>query len=503
MKQHMNDVRIYSNGAPSSLEHAMISTDRDSSILKGLLPRFTGGFPVERRGIERVLPQDRTDTSLWHIVAVWWSANIGISTMSVGILGPAVFRLNFWESTVVIIVFNLLSLAPVAFFATLGPQFGLRQMVITRFSFGWIGTRIVCLLELLVMFGWDAIGLILSSQILFALTKAISYRLSILIFAFLGIIVPVLGYEVLHKFQSYAYIPSLISVIIVLIQLARNESFTTSDPINVNKTESLINFAAAIFGAGIGWASTGADYNVMRPVDTKQTQIYFVSYASLMLSMAPSEIVGAACGTAVFTSSRFADAYKHDNIGGLLSEILDSLGHIGKMLCFSLFLFASISSTILSKYSTGFVIQTLGNRALKVPRWVWTIVGSVIATGIALIGANNFTEALTNMLGIIGYWMSIYSCIVLEEHIIFRSRYGYELDDWNTPSRLPLGIAAGIASVFGITGAVLGMQQPWLTGPIAKHIGSTGADIGFGLSSLLTAITYPPVRYLEYQRMQS
>ncbi|OLL23511.1 Purine-cytosine permease fcyB [Neolecta irregularis DAH-3] len=495
MKQDMNDAQSYSIKTPKVLDQVEISKIRDKRVLNGLLPRFTSKPLVETRGIERVLPEDRTDTSLWHIVAVWWSANIGISTMSVGILGPAVFRLSLRQtySRLTFKVFGnrLHSIFRNACSTDTPCLLTISALVLNLGSVKWLlhvsvldGSERESYVYWNFLFGWDSIGLILSSQILFAMTKAISYRLSILIFAFLGLIVPVLGYEVLHKFQSYAYIPSLISVIIVLVQLGRNGSFTVSAPMNLNKTEAVLNFSAAIFGGGIGWASTGADYNVMRPADTKRTQIYFVSYASLMLSMAPSEVVGAACGTTIFANSRYADAYQSDNIGGLLSEVLESLGHTGKMLCFAMFLFASISSTILSKYSTGFVIQTLGNRALMVPRWVWTIVGSVIATGIALVGAKHFSEALTNMLGIIGYWMSIYTCIVLEEHIIFRSRYGYKLDDWNTPSRLPVGIAAGAASIFGITGAVLGMQQPWFTGAIAKLIGSTGGDIGFGISAL-------------------
>ncbi|OLL23524.1 Purine-cytosine permease fcyB [Neolecta irregularis DAH-3] len=107
-----------------------------------------------------------------------------------------------------------------------------------------------------------------------------------------------------------------------------------------------------------------------------------------------------------------------------------------------------------------------------------------MVTGIALVGAQHFNDALTNMLGLIAYWTSIYTCIVLEEHLIFRSRYGYQLDDWNTPSRLPVGIAAGVSSIVGVIGAVLGMQQPWFTGPIAKLIGSPGGDIGFELSAV-------------------
>ena len=39
-------------------------------------------------------------------------------------------------------------------------------------------------------------------------------------------------------------------------------------------------------------------------------------------------------------------------------------------------------------------------------------------------------------------------------------RHGqYNVDDWNTPSRLPIGWAAIVSMVFGLVGALLGFAQ--------------------------------------------
>lgn len=45
--------------------------------------------------------------------------------------------------------------------------------------------------------------------------------------------------------------------------------------------------------------------------------------------------------------------------------------------------------------------------------------------------------------------------------------------------RLPLGAAGILAGFIGAAGAVLGMSQVYYTGPIARRIGSAGADIGW------------------------
>ena len=105
------------------------------------------------------MPDERTGTSAWDLfdtATMWLSANmtvrlssfsvlallvlrciIQISTYSLGTLGPSVFFLGLKESCLAILFFNLLSTAPVAYFAIFGPRLGLRQMTIARFSFGY------------------------------------------------------------------------------------------------------------------------------------------------------------------------------------------------------------------------------------------------------------------------------------------------------------------------------------------------------------------------------
>ena len=50
---------------------------------------------------------------------------------------------------------------------------------------------------------------------------------------------------------------------------------------------------------------------------------------------------------------------------------------------------------------------------------------------------------------------------------------------YDSPSRLPLGVAGVLAGCCGVAGAVVGMAQVYYTGPIAKMITADGADLGF------------------------
>lgn len=100
-----------------------------------------------------------------------------------------------------------------------------------------------------------------------------------------------------------------------------------------------------------------------------------------------------------------------------------------------------------------------------------------------------------------GYWLAIYEGIALTEHFAFAKRR-YDISAFNTPSRLPPGIAAIIAFLFGIMGALMGMAQVWFKGPIGRKIGlpDYGGDVGFPLAFAFSAISYAIMRPIEKKK---
>lgn len=65
-----------------------------------------------------------------------------VSSFAIGALAVPIFNLGFVESALTIIFINILGILPVCFFSTFGPQFGLRQMVLSRFFFGYYGVKL-------------------------------------------------------------------------------------------------------------------------------------------------------------------------------------------------------------------------------------------------------------------------------------------------------------------------------------------------------------------------
>ncbi len=65
-----------------------------------------------------------------------------VSSFAIGVLAVPVFALGFVDSVLTILFINILGIVPVAFFSTFGPRFGMRQMILSRFFFGYYGVKI-------------------------------------------------------------------------------------------------------------------------------------------------------------------------------------------------------------------------------------------------------------------------------------------------------------------------------------------------------------------------
>jgi purine-cytosine permease-like protein len=129
----------------------------------------------------------------------------------------------------------------------------------------------------------------------------------------------------------------------------------------------------------------------------------------------------------------------------------------------------------------------------RIPRFVWTAIGSGVYIAIAILGYSHFEAILENFMNFIGFWLAIYEGIALAEHFVFRrGMKGYSPEDYDQPQRLPPGIVAIFAFYCGVVGMVTGVSQVWFVGPIALHAGDAtfGGDVGFELDFAFAFTAY-------------
>src|SRR5437763_8998993 len=222
---------------------------------------------IEVHGIERVQPRARTHVRIFDNFTMWLSANLVISTVALGALATNVFGLGFWDSIAAIIIFNVLGALPVAFFSTLGPKLGLRQMTISRFSFGWVGAMVMVICNVAACIGWSAVNVIVGGQLVAALSGgAIPQQVGILAITILTTLVSIYGYKYIHSYERYAWIPmAVIFAIMFFVALPHFHIIAPSNTTTAAEIAGLLSFGGAVYGFATGWSSYAADYNVNQP----------------------------------------------------------------------------------------------------------------------------------------------------------------------------------------------------------------------------------------------
>ncbi|OAA65992.1 purine-cytosine permease [Niveomyces insectorum RCEF 264] len=463
--------------------------------------RMAGKLGVEQRGIERVPSDERTDKTMTKVGTMWLSANMVVSSFAIGALAEPIFELGFVDTALTIILVNSLAILPVCFFSTFGPRFGLRQMVLSRFFFGYHAVKLIAFFNILACVGWSAANVIVGAQLFNAVNHNMPGWAGILVIAFSTLVICFFGYRIVHEYERWSWIPCLIIFLIVIGEFGHSGKFNNLLPLKTGKTEAgaVLSFAASVYGFGTGWTSYSADYTVYQPVDRSRRSVFFWTFGGLFLPLVFTELLGAAVMTAATNDPDYEQAYMSGGIGGLLAMVLQPpLGRFGDF-CLVVLALSIIANNCPNIYSVSLSLQVMARETQRVPRWIWVLIGTGVYIAIAIPGYNHFATWLENFMDIIAYWLSIYQGISLTEHFFFRRGFGgYRPEHYQDASKLPPGFAALTAFAFGIMGVVLGMSQTWYIGVIGKLCGGEfGGDIGFELGFSFSAISYMVLRTIE------
>lgn len=424
------------------------------------------------------------------------------------ISGPAVFYLPFLDSCLCAVLGAIVGSLPVAYIATFGPRSGNRTMVLARYSMGYYPSKLIVVLNLIVLLGYALIDTVVAGQILSAVSPngSMSVIVGIVITAVIAWAVTTFGYSVFHYYERYAWLPQLI-VICILAGVAGPQFDLYGNPSAGEDELTIIgnrlSFFSLCLAAAITYSGGAADYFVYYPEDTPKTKVFLVTLIGLVCSFSPMFILGTGLASGMSTNTAWSNAYSVSQ-GALAVQGFAPLGSFGSFLS-ALLALGLIANLIAPTYSSGVDFQVLGRYLERVPRVVWNTIGVIIYTVCAIAGREHLAEIFTNFLALMGYWVSIWIAIVLEEHIIFRNwrKIGWNWEAWNDRQKLPLGAAALTAFLIGWVGAILSMAQvvglqsipnkkcgsanisnKWYIGPFAASVGEYGADVSYCLPGL-------------------
>ncbi|KAH8690773.1 purine-cytosine permease [Talaromyces proteolyticus] len=468
------------------------------------MQRFAGKLNVEQRGIERVPDDERTDTSYLNVGSMWLAANMVVTSFAIGVLGQSLFYVGFVDGILTVLFFNFLGIMTVCFFSVFGAEFGLRQMVVSRFWFGWWGVKLIAFFNVLACIGWSSANVIVGAQLINAVNNDVPGFAGIIIIAVCTLLITFFGYKVVHLYEFWSWIPTFIVFLITLGVFAHSGDFVNV-PMGVGTSElgGVLSFGSTVYGFATGWTSYAADYTVYQPANRSRVKLFLATMLGLIFPLLFTEMLGVAVMTATTLNdgvNKYADGYAASGTGGLLGAVLfDPLGGFGKF-CVVILALSIIANNCPNIYSVSLTLLVLARWTRKVPRFVYTLIATGVYIAIAIPGYSHFETVLDNFMNFIGYWLAIYEGIALTDHFVFKRGFnGYHAEIYDQPDKLPPGIAAVFAFCCGIAGMVTGMSQTWWVGPIALHAGEApfGGDVGFELGFIFAATAYLITRPIE------
>ncbi|KAL9595592.1 MAG: hypothetical protein Q9219_006356 [cf. Caloplaca sp. 3 TL-2023] len=459
---------------------------------------------LEARGITRVLPEERHEASLLgyaQMAILWFSANVSANNLAVGMLGPLLFELGFLDSAMCSVFGILVGSLATAYMSIWGAQSGNRTMVVARYFMGYWPAKLTTFLNMILMVGYGTIDCIIGGQILSAVSGgSMSIVVGIVIVALISWVVAAFGMAVFHVYERWAWIPQLI-VLFILVGSA-GPSFNASLQ-NVGGSGAVtahrLSFFSLQLSVPVSWAAASSDFYVYYPETTKPWKSFVMTLTGLFLSFVFVNMIGIGLGSGVATNAVWSTA-NDTSAGALIVAGFDGLKGFGGF-CGVVVALGVISNNIPGTYASALGCQVLGRYGKMVPRYLWVCVIVLVYFVCAIAGREHLYTIFQNFLALMGYWVMIFVSIVLEEHLLFRQRVGFDWTAWEDKKRLPLGIAALTAFLAGWAGAIIGMAQTWYTGPVgAKVGGGVGADIGTWLGIAFALVLFPPLRHWELRK---
>jgi NCS1 nucleoside transporter family len=360
---------------------------------------------------------------------------------------------------------------------------------------------LVAIFNILTCLGWSAVNVIVGAQLFNAVNNNMPGWAGILVIAAATFLISLFGYKIVHVYERWSWIPCVIIFLVILGEFAHSGQFYNI-PMGVGTGEAgaVLSFAASVFGFAMGWTSYAADYTVYQPVKRSRMSVFLWTFAGLAFPFLFTEMLGAAVMTASVNNQDYLNAYNDQHIGGLLAAVLvPPLDRFGQF-CIVVLALSLIANNCPNIYSVPLSLQLLARASVRVPRFIWTFIGTVISVAVAIPGYDHFESVLENFMLITAYWLAIYVGVSLTEHIFFKRGFsGYHPEIYLDRKKLPPGIAAIIAFCFGVMGAILGMSQVWFVGPIGALCGAPpyGGDVGFELAFAFSAISYFVMRTFE------
>lgn len=425
------------------------------------------------------IPEDERTGTNWSVFAIWVSLNMMPLAVVTGAIASGAYGLPVIWSIIAIVAGNVIGAFGASLHASQGPHLGIPQMLQARAQFGYLGASIFAIIAFIMFMGFFAGILIVAKDALLAVFPGLNGSVAIIVFAAIGIVLCVFGYDLLRKTMAW------LSVIIGVAVAVSMIMFWTKPEVAGANAEAAFTFEGffAMLAIGVVWqlayAPYVSDYTRYLPKKTGPKTAFWATYLGLMLSSVFVMSLGVLLGAA--------------DPGNPLGA-LNLLGPIG----LAVLLIFAVSSALINGvelYSAVMNALTVLQSNFKLTitsraRVVTTLISGGIATLIALLGQGDFMAMFDQFLTLLLYVLIPWSAINLVDYFIIR-KGEYKVGDLFDET----GGSYGKWNAVGLWSYGLGLltQMPFMitslyTGPMAGPL--QGIDIAWMVGFVATGVIF-------------
>lgn len=337
------------------------------------------------------IPADERHGRAADLFTVWFGSNIMILTIVTGAIATLKFQLPLMAAGVALITGNLLGGIFMALHAAQGPQLGVPQMVQSRGQFGSRGAIFVVALVVFMYLGFVASNLVLGGQSLHSIIRPVSDRAGIALIALLSVAAAVYGYDLIHAYARWMSWVCGTALAVCFLWIIGIDG--VPGDLWQRGAVSVSGFLGTVSVSAlwqIAYAPYVSDYSRYLPAGSGIRPAFWASYFGCVLGSALPMLLGALLGITVTD-------------GNIVTGLATALGPFSVIivLIFSIGIGATTAMNIYcGVLSTITVAQTFRPswQPGRPARVLLSIIFSVLAIIMALLGATNFMANYENFL---------------------------------------------------------------------------------------------------------
>jgi purine-cytosine permease-like protein len=413
------------------------------------------------------------------------------ATVFVGVLPIAVFGGGFWPTVFGVTLGSLMGSITHGLLSTMGPRFGVPQMVQSRAAFGFLGSFLPAGLSwLTASFGWFIVNSVSGTFALVTLTsvlnnhhEVISFPVAFTLIVVVQVIVAFIGHNLIHSFERiifpYLTIVFGLATVIILVQAHPEVGFNAKAPVPFGGPSAAFILAVFIsFGYAIGWNPFASDYSRYLPRNSNPRTVALAAGLGVFVSCTVLEIAGAAAATISQLGNNPTEQFTNP-----LPVWLQVLVLLGIAL-------GAVAANVLNIYSGSMAFLTLGIKvAVEKRRAISALVFGAIGLVIGLLLQTNVAPGskYESFLLLITYWITPYLAVVITDYFLHRGQYP-ESVFYDTKHRNWKGFIAMLAGIIA-TVPFWNQPPPVPLGWVPTNYPQLG-DLSFFAGGIVATVVY-------------